>query len=138
MTLLALALLSTLVNPPPVTLPKHLHGPWCRGEGSYVKMDFAKCQPPDRVSITATKVGFHEDECVVRSAVRIQTSSRRMPNQYHVTLWCRGLAVISPQWKVESYWLGLWRGGNNLMMAETDDTFQPTDQRRFLMEYPGD
>ena len=138
MSILALALLTTLINPPPVTLPTRLHGPWCWGEGSYVKMDFAKCPPPDRVSISATKIGFHEDECVVRSAVLAQTSNRRMPYQYHVTLWCRGLAVIAPQWKVESYWLGLWRGGNNLMMAETDDTFQPTDQFRFLREYPSD
>ena len=138
MTILAMALLATLVNPPPVTLPTHLHGSWCRGEGAYLKMDFAKCSPPDRVSISATKVGFHEDECVVRSAVKIQTSSRRMPRQYHVTLWCRGLAVISPVWKVESYWIGLWDTGRHLMLAETDDTFQPKDQFRFSREYPGD
>ena len=129
-------------EPPPVTLPASLHGEWCRGEGSYVR-DIASCSPTDRVTITSTRVLFHDVPCDVRSAVPYtRTFSKRMPRQWHASLWCRRAgddrhAVHRPPATV-FYWLGLWRGGNNLRITETDPTFQPLDYRRFLREHPDD
>jgi hypothetical protein len=132
-------------EPPQVTLPKQVHGDWCRGEGSYVR-DIANCPPPDRVIIRARSVTFHKDDCIVRSAVPHANTSRRMPLQYHASLWCRPAGyppaynptIPHPLGSTPFYWLGLWRGGNNLMITETNQTFDPLDYRRFLREHPDD
>ena len=121
-------------------LPKQLRGNWCRGEGSYIRdVSRPRCQPTDRIIITARRITFHEHYCDVRSAVK-RPDTRKTHWGYHATFWCHHQSTMDPTNLVptSSYWLGIHRGslGNNLFLHETDETFVPKDPKRFLREHP--